>query len=161
MKKVILILSIVFLTSGICSCKSVKKDKTTLREIVKSEETKKEVESVKEEAKSEEKTTIKETDQSTTIIEEKIIEKEGVKETTRKTTIKANKEVDQKTDKAAQASKEVDKKTENAAVAEVIKKDDKLNIDKKPISLWNLAWLLLPVGLYFAYRKFKNKIWWV
>lgn len=49
MKKAILILLTIFLTSGIWSCKSVKKDKTSQTEIVKSEETKKEVETVKEE----------------------------------------------------------------------------------------------------------------
>ena len=49
MKKAILILLTIFLTSGIWSCRSVKKDKSNLTEIVKSEETKKEVETVKEE----------------------------------------------------------------------------------------------------------------
>lgn len=60
MKKLILILLTILLTSGICSCRSVQKDKSSLTEIVKSEETKKEVETVKEEtnAKKSEEVTV-------------------------------------------------------------------------------------------------------
>lgn len=38
---------------------------------------------------------------------------------------------------------------------------DQRNIERQAWSLWNLLWLLIPIGLIIVLFKYKGNIWWV
>jgi hypothetical protein len=73
MKKLILLLSIITLTSAIGGCRSVKKDKTKVTEIVKTNDVKKEIETVKENANLEKTEQIKTDSKTGTVTKKRVI----------------------------------------------------------------------------------------
>lgn len=143
------------------SCRSIKKDKTSQTESVKTELSTKATTTSKEENHIAEVSKKESNDTAETIIEETIIEREGVKQTTRKTTIKSNKAVQEISDVHTTISKDTRKQQTTAQRTETKQKTTALKVDKKQTSFWFLAWLLIPLGLYLLYKKYKNQIWWI
>lgn len=59
----------------------------------------------------------------------------------------------------AELQKKAEQKAELEAkiIAEAKKREADLHLDRKAFSLWNLLWLLIPVGLFFVIKFFVNK----
>lgn len=97
-------------------------------------------------------------------------DKEGRKQSlvngkkTTKTTVSNNNAKSELKNEVAEAIKTNKKESEAKdikAKAETVKKADTVHVKREAVSLWNLAWLLIPFGLYFLYQKFKDKIWFI
>lgn len=97
-------------------------------------------------------------------------DKEGRKQSlvngkkTTKTTVSNNNAKSELKNEVAEAIKTKKKELETKdikAKAETVKKAATVHVKREAVSLWNLAWLLIPFGLYFLYQKFKEKIWWI
>lgn len=97
-------------------------------------------------------------------------DKEGRKQSlvngkkTTKTTVSNNNAKSELKNEVAEAIKTNKKESEAKnikAKAETAKKAATVHVKREAVSLWNLAWLLIPFGLYFLYQKFKDKIWWI
>ena len=180
MKKLILILLTIFLTSGIWSCRSVKKDKTNLTEIVKTDDLKTETETEKAETnvqKIEEtktnsttgnfskKTTTRPIDPTkpATVTDKKgnkthlenaeLVEEETISNTTTTT--------DQKIALDIKAKKECTRILEEQKKATAKKEEEILNLKRDAFSMWNLLWLLIPAGIVFFIHRYKDKICWI
>lgn len=169
------------------SCGARKKDVSKTTESTKIELTDKskieKSENVESNVKKSETTTVNNQDQTTTIEEtvepidptkEAVFtDKEGKKQSlvngkkTTKTTIKNN---NTKTDIAKEATEalKIDKKESEAkdikTKAEADKKTVEIAVKREAVSLWNLAWLLIPLGLYLVYKNWSRlteNTWWV
>lgn len=59
----------------------------------------------------------------------------------------------------AELQKKAEQKAELEAkiIVEAKKREADLHVDRKAFSLWNLFWLLIPVGLFFVIKFFVNK----
>jgi hypothetical protein len=179
---VLALFSFLFLTS----CRSVKKDKTQVTEIFKTDEIKKEIKTSKEELNTKEtfeiktnnttgtttkKTTTRPIDPTKpaiktdkngnkTILENvETVEEEAI--ITNTTSTNQLKILEEKVKKEREKQIQENKKS--------LAKIDKgiLKLNKKIPSLWNLLWLLIPIGIYAIYgyrfkiRSYLKNIWWV
>jgi hypothetical protein len=100
-------------------------------------------------------------------------DKEGRKQSlvngkkTTKTTVSNNNAKSELKNEVAEAIKTNKKESEAKAIkakAETVKKADTVHVKREAVSLWNLAWLLIPFSLYLIYRnwaKINEKIWWI
>ena len=100
-------------------------------------------------------------------------DKEGKKQSlvngkkTTKTTIANNNNKSESKKYITEATKSNKKESEAKnikAKAETTKKAATVHVEREAVSLWNLAWLLIPFSLYLIYRnwaKINEKIWWV
>ena len=68
-------------------------------------------------------------------------------------TEKANNEVTDKSE-ILKDLKELDKQYNS-------KDAEKIIVERQAWSLWNLLWLLIPVGLIAVFFKYRGKIWWI
>lgn len=151
------------------SCRSVKKDKSSLTEIVKSETSEKQASLSKEETKDSEQKEVVITDNNKTIIEEVITEREGVKETRRKTTINTDKVIHEISDSKTTISKEIKQEKQATATAEKINKQSDLHLERSIPILWSIIGatvVFFGLGLLYQHNKtsittFLKKIWWV
>ena len=100
-------------------------------------------------------------------------DKEGRKQSlvngkkTTKTTVSNNNTKKKNKKKGAETIKTNKKESEAKEIktkAETVKKAATLHVKREAVSLWNLAWLLIPFSLYLIYRnwaKINEKIWWI
>ncbi len=181
-QKIKLILLFVFaiaLSFAMNSCRSVKKDKTNLTEIVKTDDLKTETETEKAETNVQ-KTEETKTNSTTGTVTKKtttrpidptkhatVTDKKGNKTTLNnaelveeETTSNTTTTTDQKIALAIKAKKEKERLLNEQKKLEQTRKEDQLALDKKVFNFWQLLWLIIPAGIYIIYRN-KDKIWWI
>ena len=158
MKKIAILLVIGFV---LLSCGARKRNKTVIEEKTNTETVLIDSASIKDKVVFNEVKLKEGKDLSETVIEEVITEKEGVKETRRKTTIKNDKTTKDETTTNTSAEKEVEKKKTQYQHSEIKKTIEEVAVKRDAYSIWNLLWLLMPIGVAYLAYKYKDKIWWV
>ena len=158
MKKIAIIIVV---TIFLASCGARNRHKTVISEEVKTESLTKDSIVIKEEVVFGEVKLETHKDLSETVIEEVIIEKDGVKETRRKTTIKNDKTSSDSTTTNATSSKETVEEKINYQHSDIKKAIEQVVVKRDAYSVWNLLWLLIPLGIPYLIYKYKDKIWWV
>lgn len=83
------------------------------------------------------------------------------KKTTRETTQKNNTKTDNSRNSEEFHKSELSELSESGTKADIKKADVEIKVERSAWSMWNFLWLLIPIGLYFGYKKYKYKIWWV
>ena len=169
------------------SCGAVKKDKTKTEEVTKTENSNNSVVEKKEESneKITENTIID--DKNETVIEETnyepidntkpatIIDADGKetklnnsKKTTRKTTKKNNTKTDNSKKSDEFHKSELSEQSESKGKSEGKKAGLAVKRESEAWSIWNLLWLIIPIGIVYLAWKNKvkiiawfNGIWWV
>jgi len=162
------------------SCGAAKSDKTKTNEEVKTENSNNYTSDKKEESnvKKTENTIID--DKNETVIEEtnyepidntkpaSIIDPDGKetklnnsKKTTRKTTKKNNTKTDNSKKSEEFHKSELSEQSESKGKTEGKKAGLAVKRERSAWSMWNLLWLLIPVGIYLVWKKYSDKIWWI
>lgn len=178
---VILWVSVIVLDLFLTSCGTRKVNKSETKETEKTEvvSVKTEVAELEENTKTEVLSNSNSLDESTTettvitpldatkpafFTDEKGNKKELFNSAYKKKVVK--KHLTQKSESKAVSNTAIKAKTaandNSKAVAVKTKEAGSKTIDREiAFSLWCLLWLLIPIALYLAYRKYRDKIWWV
>lgn len=161
------------------SCRSIKKAKTSLTEIVKTEEVKTETETEKQESNVQKTEEIKTNSQTGTVTKKTtkrpidptktaiVIDKHGNK-TTLDNAVLEEEETTTNTTTTTDQKLAIDikyKKEKERIIAERKKSDQKIKqeqlaLDKTVFNFWQLLFLLIPAGIYLIYKN-KDKMWWI
>lgn len=186
MKKLILILLTIFLTSGIWSCRSVKKDKTNLTEIVKTNDVKKETENVKENFNLEKTEQIKTNSKTGTVTKKIVIRPIDPTKPASVTNEKGEKKILENAEILEEEStinnqiisdKKSTLEAQKATVIEKQKEETKKGLQKKDQEIlkversFPVKWIFIGIGVLVAvvlawYNKLKivkwvKNIWWI
>jgi hypothetical protein len=167
------------LSLALNSCRSVKKDKSSLTESAKNEEVKTETETEKEESNVQKTEEIKINSQTGTVTKKTtkrpadntkpatVIDKHGNKTTLEnavleeeETTTNNITTADQKTALDIKYKKEKERIMAQRKKEDLKIKQEQLALQKTGFNFWQLLWLIIPAGILVIY-KFKDKIWWI
>jgi hypothetical protein len=162
------------------SCRSVKKDKTNLTEIVKVEVAEKENVIIKENSNLEKTEQIKTDSKTGTVTKKRVIRPIDPTKPASVINEKGEKKILENAEileEESQINNQIlsDKKSTLAAQKETLLEKQKsemkkgmqkldqeiLKLERKGFSWLNLFWLLIPLGIIFAYKRYNGKIWWV
>lgn len=97
-----------------------------------------------------------------------IVDSEGKKQSLNNSSYRKERTVRKNNTVTTENSKnEVTDKSEILKDLKELKKDynskdsEKILIERQQWSLWNLLWLLIPIGLITIFFKYKGKLWWL